>query len=38
MVEQEERRVVNPPRKTLGDYVVHQGPRHFSRFIIPPQA
>jgi len=28
MVHQAHGRVVNPPRRTLGDYVVHQGPRH----------
>jgi len=33
-----EGRIMNPPRITLADYVVHQGPRHFSRFGIPPAA
>ncbi|KAK8469592.1 hypothetical protein PHAVU_005G111650 [Phaseolus vulgaris] len=26
----------NPPRRTLGDYVMQQGPRHFSSIAIPP--
>jgi len=24
-----------PPRKTLGDYIMYQGPRHFSNIAIP---
>ncbi|XP_068475201.1 uncharacterized protein [Phaseolus vulgaris] len=26
----------NPPRRTLGDYAMQQGPRHFSSIVIPP--
>ena len=26
----------NPPRRTLGDYAMQQGPRHFSSIAIPP--
>ncbi|XP_019431425.1 PREDICTED: uncharacterized protein LOC109338606 [Lupinus angustifolius] len=25
----------NPPRRTLGDYAMYQGPRHFSSIVIP---
>jgi len=24
-----------PPRRTLGDYAIHQGPRHFSSIVVP---
>jgi len=24
-----------PPRRTLGDYAIHQGPRHFSSIAVP---
>jgi len=30
----EGRRIVNPPRRTLGDYVLPQGPRYFSSIVI----
>jgi len=27
-----------PPRRTLGDYVMYQGPKHFSSIAIPATA
>jgi len=28
-------KIIHPPKRTLGDYVIHQGPRYFYRFVIP---
>jgi len=28
----------SPPKRTLGDYVMYQGPRHFSSIAIPATA
>ncbi|KAH1198229.1 hypothetical protein GmHk_18G051842 [Glycine max] len=25
-----------PPRRTLGDYAYHQGPKHYNSIVIPP--
>jgi len=31
----EDKRIVNPSRRMLGDYAIQQGPRHFSSIVMP---